>query len=623
MAADLGNLFPDISGSEKIKESWEKLLTRDKSGTTSFSAASFPTGLDDSFIGLSVYRTDLKRKFTYLGNQGGEDLWKDDVSEINSDEILFEDTSNKFPEDVSNVKEALEFLESKSQSQSIVIPSDELEFISDGIKDTFELTESISNKAQVSIYCSGVKQAPSTFDIVNNGKALRLKVIPNINEIINIKNNASVLEYNVSPELKTFLGDGINTEFDVLRNIPSVLMLEVNIDGKVLQKSEFQIIGTKVVITPAPILGAKIEILTTHVGSVVVPPLNSITEDILTDNSVSENKLKDGSVSSSKLASNSVGTSQLIDGSVTPEKINSGAISGSKITDGSIGLSKLNSNLKGKLLGTENIETINLKNKVITLAKLAQDVLDLISTNAVPDASISQKGIGMLTTLAQVQAGNGGNKLVTSDILHSINENLKTELANKYGYHVNLLNIDFTELPIGISSVKVTSGVNVKQPEGTVSHDTDWIVHVDEIKDSSNISKNAKFITVYGGETFQKVWRALVTVETSVINWTLIQAPIIRGESVHPTTTSWMRWEIDEVNNTLFYYGCCPDLPDGWTLTWPVPFADNRYVIQGEQMGTDATGNLGTNVVYADKASGNHVGSGIITTLWSARGRYK
>lgn len=66
--------------------------------------------------------------------------------------------------------------------------------------------------------------------------------------------------------------------------------------------------------------------------------------------------------------------------------------------------------------------------------------------------------------------------------------------------------------------------------------------------------------------------------------------------------------------------GIIESFADVWTITFPVPFTTTSYMLQGEQWGTDATGNLGINTQTTTSASGNHVGGGTIKVSWYACG---
>lgn len=60
---------------------------------------------------------------------------------------------------------------------------------------------------------------------------------------------------------------------------------------------------------------------------------------------------------------------------------------------------------------------------------------------------------------------------------------------------------------------------------------------------------------------------------------------------------------------------------DNWTINFPFPFDDSiTYFMQGEQISSDATGNLGLNSRTATSASGNHSGASTYNMSYSACG---
>ena len=59
---------------------------------------------------------------------------------------------------------------------------------------------------------------------------------------------------------------------------------------------------------------------------------------------------------------------------------------------------------------------------------------------------------------------------------------------------------------------------------------------------------------------------------------------------------------------------------DSWTLTFLVPYKDDRYSLQGENQGTDCTANLGTNTYYTNRAIGNIQGNTGFNCVWEAKG---
>lgn len=97
-----------------------------------------------------------------------------------------------------------------------------------------------------------------------------------------------------------------------------------------------------------------------------------------------------------------------------------------------------------------------------------------------------------------------------------------------------------------------------------------------------------------------------------------MSGPIPALVSYSYDTSSWYRvWS----DGWIEQGGIIESFADVWTITFPVPFTTTNYMLQGEQWGTDATGNLGITTQTTTSASGNHVGSGTIKVSWYACGK--
>lgn len=66
--------------------------------------------------------------------------------------------------------------------------------------------------------------------------------------------------------------------------------------------------------------------------------------------------------------------------------------------------------------------------------------------------------------------------------------------------------------------------------------------------------------------------------------------------------------------------GIIDSLADIWTITFLKQFTTSTYTLQGEEWGTDTTGNLGITSQTPTAASGNHIGASVIKVSWYACG---
>lgn len=67
--------------------------------------------------------------------------------------------------------------------------------------------------------------------------------------------------------------------------------------------------------------------------------------------------------------------------------------------------------------------------------------------------------------------------------------------------------------------------------------------------------------------------------------------------------------------------GIIESFPDVWNINFLKPFANGNYMLQGEQWGIDATGNLGIATQEPTYAQGNHIGASAIKVTWYACGQ--
>ena len=176
---------------------------------------------------------------------------------------------------------------------------------------------------------------------------------------------------------ESFEGDGSNTDFVTSFEILNPVCVNVNIDGKVLQLSEYSLLenGYGVRLKSAPINGSKIQITTINKTSFVTVSPASIGTEELKDGSVTPekitgslpvdmNSIPTGGITNVMIANNSIDSSKLADDTVITGKIVNGAVTQEKLAE---------SILKG-LLGEKNVGNVNLADASVTLDKLGDDV---------------------------------------------------------------------------------------------------------------------------------------------------------------------------------------------------------------------------------------------------------
>lgn len=417
--------FPNIEGSEMISKSWARLLIRDNSVQTQFSGTEFPdVTLED--VGRTCYRTDIPSLhddkgtwFIFCGfDAEDQPVWWDVFGSLTSNHISIEAKSD-FPSSVTNVDEALRFVANKSMENAIVFPAEYTVYISDGVSTKYKLPKVSTNKGTVNIFLSGVLQSPETYEISEDAQFVELKEAPPFGEEIQIRESASILEYDIMPYAKEFTGDGVNKEFDCSPvNLINEKTIQVNVDGKILQFSEYTVVGSIVTLNNIPSEGSKIQIQTIYKGQLISPSPNTVNTDSIQDSSITTTKLADGLVTGDKLAENSVSDSKIINSSVITSKIADKAITSQKLADKAVDETKITDALKNKLLGSENINTNNLANGSVTKIKLGPDVLT--------EATTGSSGVVTLATKEEILNGTGGNKVVTASVLKEILDSLSS-----------------------------------------------------------------------------------------------------------------------------------------------------------------------------------------------------
>lgn len=411
--------FPNIEGSEMVSSSWQRLLIRDNSAQTQFAGTEFPEVTEED-VGRPCYRTDIEgivegrgTWFIFCGfDEESQPIWWDLFGSLKADNITI-DPKTDFPSGVSDVDGALRYVANKSFENAIVFPPESTVYTSDGVTTKYKLAKVTSNKNTINLYLSGVFQSPDTFDLSDDSQYIILKEAPNYGEIIVIRENTSILEYDVMPVIKSFTGDGSNKDFDCSPvDLINEKTIQVNINGKILQLDEYTVKGSIVSINNIPASGDKIQIQTIYKGQLVAPTANTVSNESLQDNSVAQNNIQDGSITQTKLADNSVSANKIINGSVTNLKLADGSVSSDKIVSGTIEEEKLSTSVRDKLLSINSVETNNIVDGAITKVKLADDVL--------VNATTGNYGLVTLSTKDEVLNGTGGDKVVTSADLYQI-----------------------------------------------------------------------------------------------------------------------------------------------------------------------------------------------------------
>lgn len=416
--------YPNIEGSELVSNSWYRLLVRDNSAQTQFAGTEFPDVTEED-IGRPCYRTDISgilpdkgTWFIFCGfDTEGQPIWWDIFGSLTSENISI-DAGSDFPSSVVNVDGALRFIANKSLENAIVFPPELTTYTSDGITTSYKLPKAVTNKNMIHVYLSGVLQEPETYSISADAQNLILNEAPPFGESILISETSSILEYDIMPFVKEFVGDGSNKIFDCSpADLINEKTIQINIDGKILQFSEYSVTGSMVELNIAPTEGAKIQIQTIYKGQLIAPSAGTVNTESILDNSIVQAKLVDNIITQAKLADNSVSDSKIIPGSIITNKLADGSVTTEKLSDGAVDLSKLNQAIIDKLLGSENVNTNNLASKSVSRVKLADDVLT--------PASTGNSGLVTLATKEEVLNGTGGNKVVTAEILYQILTELK------------------------------------------------------------------------------------------------------------------------------------------------------------------------------------------------------
>ena len=371
--AENNKTLPDIKGTETIANTWRRLLDRDRNASNLFSGSAFTKDQDPlNDIGRPNWRTDLNRLFIFDGTN-----FVNLFNYLTPEEIQYVNDHPDIPEEANTVKAVLDVLVRRNNLNTVVMPTEGIIYSADGNTFDYELARSESNKNTIMVFIDGVKQAADTYSLSNNGKYITFQVAPAKGERIEIIENSSLLEYDYSPLVENFVGDGKKTSFPTTFEILNPVCVSVNIDGKVLQLSEYTLLedGYGIRLNNAPSEGAKIQITTINKTSFVTVSPNSIGTNEIKNGSITANKMAEalpvnmnsipaGGITNNMLANNSIAGSKLADGAVTTNKVINNAIT----------KEKLSTSVQNSLLGVRNVINANLADKSVSMDKLGEDV---------------------------------------------------------------------------------------------------------------------------------------------------------------------------------------------------------------------------------------------------------
>lgn len=412
------NLFPNIEGSELVSQSWMKLLQRDASVKKQFAATEFPDVTEDD-VGTPCFREDEQKWYIFTGlGELNQPVWWCPFDTINASEVIFTPTG-EFPSGAKTVESALNFLSNKEIPNSVTLPPESKEYVSDGVKTEYDLQKTTSHKETVQIYFSGVRQSPSTYELNSTGDKIVFNEAPAYGEPILIQETATVLEYDLMPLEASYTADN-QTTFVFPAEIASPRVVQINVAGKILQTDEYTVSGRNIILN-SPVTG-KVQIITVYKGQLKAPAAGTVGSMELKDGSVTESKLAMDSVTNTKIINSAVTTAKIMDKNVTTDKIADGAVTADKIVAGAIDESKLSSVLSGKFLGVNKVSSEMLQDSSVVMAKLGQDVVTKINEASanVTDAGTNIKGVVKLATAEEVKNKTGGNKVITSDVLNEV-----------------------------------------------------------------------------------------------------------------------------------------------------------------------------------------------------------
>ncbi len=371
--AENNKTLPDIKGTETIANTWRRLLDRDRNASNLFSGDAFTKDQDPlNDIGRPNWRTDLNRLFIFDGTN-----FVNLFSYLTPQEIQYAVEHPDIPEGVADVKSVLDILIKRNNLNTVVMPTDGIIYLADGNTFDYELARSESNKNTIMVFIDGVKQATDTYDLSDNGKYITFQVAPAKGERIEIIENSSLLEYDYSPSVENFVGDGKKTNFSTTFEILNPVCVSVNIDGKILQLTEYTLLedGHGIRLNNAPSEGAKIQITTINKTSFVTVSPNSIGTNEIKNGSITIDKMAEAlPVNMNSIPAGGIINNMIANNSIDGSKLADGAVTTSKVIDNAITKEKLSTSVQNSLLGVKNVINANLADKSVSMDKLGEDV---------------------------------------------------------------------------------------------------------------------------------------------------------------------------------------------------------------------------------------------------------
>lgn len=401
--------LPDIEGTDSIAGSWRRLLTRDRNVSNFFSGTDFTTDQTADDIGRPNWRTDLNRLYIFNGTTFKK-LW----DFLTPEEIAYAVDHPDVPADVDNVKAILDLIVQRNNLNTVTMPATSQTFSGSGTENTFELERFTSNKNTLYIFINGIKQANDTFELSEDGMSIIFNQAPALGTSIEVMQLASLLEYDYSPVVVDFTGDGATDEFTFDIDILNPVSLSINIDGKILQHDEYSILsdGKTVHLNTTPVSGAKIQMMTVNKTSYITVSPNSIGTLELKQGGVTSSKIADKAVTAEKIADKAVMHGHIADGAVwennisnlavTEAKLATNAVTTDKIKDADVTEAKLDTSLASKINGKEDTSNKqnNLSNPDSTHYPTTKAVVDEINAIKTEVADTYQKKSEKVTTLA-------------------------------------------------------------------------------------------------------------------------------------------------------------------------------------------------------------------------------
>lgn len=483
--SSINTQFPDIQGTELISQSWTKLLTRDDSVRTQFAGTSFPTDLTNEDIGQPCFRTDEKKWYIFAGIADGEPVWWNPFADLDATDISFI-ADGYFSSGSTTVDAALRFLAQRQLLNAVVFPPDSISYDGDNTTTTFDLSTVATNKNLLNVYISGVKQYPDTYDLSADQSKIIFKQAPRFGEKILIQEYNSLLEYDISPVVEEYTANGTNNYFDFSQLVYDKNMIEVNVGGEVLLKSQFSVQDYRVTLNETPAAGTKVQIQTVAKGSILVPGDNTITESKLADGSVSNSKIANNSVTNSKIADEAITGNKIAGGSISLTKMAANSVGTNQILNSSITMEKLSDTIKSKFITPNSVGTIELKDGSVTLNKLDQNVIDRINQALanVTDATTINKGVVQLASDKEVLKETGTVHAIsvsnltakTSQILKKVADWFKVKPSNVYKKEANV-----TTMPVILGDDSVCYKIDSTKFD-TISFDTSQLSETNYVR---------------------------------------------------------------------------------------------------------------------------------------------